>query len=351
MKAFAGNSPHEEDISFILQNLGDRSFRGKTLLVTGGAGFLGSWICEILINKGASVICLDNLSSGLRSNIEHLVGKDNFEFVERDVTEPLHFEEKIDVVLHLASRASPFEFEHYPIEILKANTLGTLNILEISRQKGARFLFASTSEVYGDPSVVPTPESYHGNVNTIGVRGCYDEGKRCGEAYVIAYGKQYNLDIRIARIFNTYGPKMRGDGVYGRVVPRFVSQALTGQPITAFGTGEQTRSFCYITDQVEGLLRFICTDEARAEVINIGNNREVSIIELANTIKSLTGSNSQIVFCPLPQDDPGRRCPDTTKANNIIGWRPRMTLEQGLTKVINYFKESPETALRKGSDA
>jgi len=337
MKAFAGDLSN--DIDILLGNLGEVSFREKTVLVTGGAGFLGSWMCEVLVNQGARVICLDNLSSGLEANISHLLASGNFEFTRQDITEPLRFDRKIDLVLHLASRASPFEFEKFPLEILKANTLGTLNALEIARQHTAKFLFTSTSETYGNPSVVPTPETYYGNVNAIGVRGCYDESKRCGEAYVMAYRKQYDLDIRIARIFNTYGPRMRADGIYGRVIPRFISQALSGEPITVFGNGKQTRSFCYVTDQVEGLIRLAFSDKARGRVVNIGNSEEITVIDLANIIKNLTDSSSEITFSPLPPDDPVRRCPDITKAREILGWMPNVKLEEGLRQTIDSFRE------------
>jgi len=334
MKAFAGNSIIE-DVNAILHNLGDISFRGQTVLVTGGAGFLGSWICEVLISQGANVICLDNLSSGLETNLSNLLGCKGFKFIKQDVSDSFELESKVDLVLHLASRASPFEFEKFPLEILKANTFGTLNALEIAREHGARFLFASTSEVYGNPSLVPTPESYFGNVNPVGVRGCYDESKRCGEAYVMAYRKQYAMDIRIARIFNTYGPRMRADGIYGRVTQRFIAQALNGEPITIFGTGEQTRSFCYMTDGIEGLLRLAHFEEASGEIINIGNDKEITVMELADTIINLTNSASEIVFYPLPEDDPLKRCPDITKARDILSWKPRVKLEDGLSKTID----------------
>ncbi len=341
MKAFVGDGMLNGDIGTILQNLGEVSFEGKTALVTGGAGFLGSWMCEVLVSQGAKVICLDNLSSGLEANISHLSGNGNFEFIKHDITKPFHVDRKIDLVLHLASRASPLEFERFPLEILEANTLGTLNALEIAREDDARFLFTSTSEIYGNPSIIPTPESYHGNVNPIGVRGCYDEGKRCGEAYAVAYRTQYDLDIRIVRIFNTYGPRMRADGIYGRVVPRFISQALNGEEITVFGSGEQTRSFCYVTDQIEGLLRLACSEEAKGQVVNIGEDGEITVIDLAERIKSLTGSASEIAFYPLPRDDPQRRCPDITKAKEILGWRPKTELEEGLKKIINSWRELP----------
>ena len=327
-----------EDIETVIANLGGVSFEGMTILVTGGAGFLGSWICQTLVEQNARVICLDNLSSGLRTNVASLLDRSNFKFVEHDITEPVHIGETVDMVMHLASRASPLEFEGFALEILSANTLGTWGALEIARKSGARFVFASTSEVYGDPSLVPTPESYWGNVNPIGPRGCYDEAKRCGEAYAMAYQRQHNLDVRIGRIFNTYGPRMRADGIYGRAVPRLIDQALRGEPLTVFGTGQQTRSFCYITDQVEGLLRLASLPQANGEVVNIGNDEEVRIMDLAEAIRKLTDSCSEIIFQPVPQDDPERRCPDISKAKKILGWKPRVGLEEGLTKTINWFK-------------
>ena len=246
-------------IEEIIKNLGDifgnKNFGDKNILVTGGAGFLGSWICDVLVEQQANVICLDNLVSGLNSNISHLMDKDNFKFIQHDITQPIFFDVRVDVVMHLASRASPFEFEKYPIQILKANTLGIWVALGIAKKHNARFLYTSTSEVYGKAEEIPTSEEYRGNVNPIGPRSCYDEAKRCGESYVIAYKMQHGLDVRIARIFNTCGPRMRAEGVYGRVIPRFIEQALSNKPITIFGDGSQTRSFCYVTDQVEGLLK------------------------------------------------------------------------------------------------
>lgn len=340
MKAFAGDAILHSEVAIILQNLKEVSFEGRTVLVTGGAGFLGSWICEVLVSQGATVICLDDLSSGSKQNISRLSRSANFQFTGQDITKPFHIGGRIDLVLHLASRASPFEFERFPIEILKANTVGTLNVLEIARQHGAKVLFTSSSEAYGNPSVIPTPESYYGYVNPIGIRGCYDEGKRCGEAYVVAYKRQFDLDIRIARIFNTYGPRMRADGIYGRVVSRFISQALEGKPITVFGGGEQTRSFCYVTDQIEGLLRLAWSEKARGEVLNMGSGEEMTIIDLATMIKRLTGSVSEIMFYPLPEDDPRRRCPDVTKATEILGWRPKVKLEEGLQKTFSWCESS-----------
>lgn len=325
------------DVIALLEDEG-LAIEGDRVLVTGGAGFLGSWVCEALLQLGKRVVCVDNLASGLRSNIAHLKGE--FQFVKSDVSEPLELEDGFDLVLHMASRASPFEFEKYPIEILRANTFGIVNALEAARSSGARFLYTSTSEVYGDPDpkFVPTPESYNGNVSTTGPRGCYDEGKRAGEAYVMAYHRQYYMDTRMVRIFNTYGPRMRADDIYGRVVPRFISQALHGEEITVFGDGTQTRSFTYVTDQLEGILRALAVDGIGGDVFNIGNENETTILELAELVKRLTGSGSEIVFRPLPKDDPRRRCPDISKAKRVLHWTPRTGLEEGLQKTIEGFK-------------
>ena len=312
---------------------------GKNILVTGGAGFLGSWICDVLVESKANVICLDNFSSGLKENISHLVGRKNFKFVQHDITQPIFFNEEIEIVMHLASRASPFEFEKYPIQILKANTLGIWVALGIAKKHEAKFLYTSTSEIYGDAKEIPTTEEYRGNVNPIGPRSCYDEAKRCGESYVIAYRMQHGLDTRIARIFNTYGPRMRAEGIYGRVVPRFVEQALSNKPITVFGDGTQTRSFCYVTDQVEGLLKLAFSERAEGEVVNIGSDSEITILELAKLIKELTKSSSEIEFHPLPKDDPMRRKPDISKAKKLLGWKPKVELEEGLRMMIEWFKE------------
>ena len=328
--------PIRNDVHTIVTNLGEIGFKEKTILVAGGAGFLGSWLCDVLVEQNAKVICLDNLASGLKTNVSHLLQKENFRFIQHDVTQPIDLDERIDIIIHLASRASRFEFERFPIEILQANTLGTWLMLETARQHKARFLYASSSEIYGDPSLIPTPETYNGSVSSIGPRSCYDEAKRCGEAYAIAYRVQYGLDIRIARIFNTYGPRMRADGVYGRVVPRFVEQALKGLPMKVFGRGEQTRSFCYVADQIEGLLRLAFLEEARGEVINVGNDSETKIIDLARIVKGLANSDAEIVFRPLPEDDPVRRCPDITKAKRILNWEPRVGLKEGLIRTINY---------------
>jgi len=241
---------------------------------------------------------------------------------------------KVDLVCHLASRASPLEFEHYPIQILKSNTLGTMHALGIAKKYDSRFLFTSTSEIYGESQIFPTPETYRGNVNTLGIRGCYDEAKRAGEAYCMVYHRQHGLDVRIARLFNTFGPRMRADGHYGRVIPRFLDQASNNLPITIFGDGSQTRSFCYVTDQIIGLLRLAGLSGLEGEVVNIGNPREYSVLELANLIIGLTGSSSSLTHSPLPQDDPMRRLPDITKAKRLLQFEPRVDLDEGLTKML-----------------
>jgi UDP-glucuronate decarboxylase len=325
-----------EDLAIIQKNLGEISFEDQTVLVTGGAGFLGSWMCDVLIAQNARVICLDNLASGREQNIENLKENENFSFLRHDISQPVILDTKIDFVLHMASRASPLEFEQFPIQIMKANTLGTWIALGIAKKNKARLLFTSTSEIYGESQIIPTPETYHGNVNTLGIRGCYDEAKRAGEATCMAYMRQHGVDVRIVRIFNTYGPRMRSDGYYGRVVPRFIVQALQNEPITIFGDGSQTRSFCYVTDQIEGLIRFIERDGLKGEVINIGNLKELSVLNLALLIKKITGSTSKLQYFPLPQDDPHRRCPIITKAHDLLSWSPKVDLETGLKKTINY---------------
>jgi len=327
-----------EELDTIRKNLGKISFEDQRVLVTGGAGFLGSWMCQTLLASGAHVTCVDNFASGRKENIQHLMEKERFRFIEHDISTPLPVETRLDYVFHMASRASPFEFEHYPIQILKANTMGVLVALGIAKKHGAKILYTSTSEVYGNPDIVPTPESYYGNVNPIGPRGCYDEAKRCGEAYVMAYRKQHNLDTRIARIFNTYGPRIRMDGIYGRVIPRFISQALNGDPITVFGDGSQTRSFTYVTDQIEGLLRLASLDAARGQVINIGNVNEITVLTLAKKVIEITGSSSTLSFHPLPEDDPLRRRPDVTRAKQLLEWEPKVPLEKGLVRTIEWIR-------------
>lgn len=324
----------DEDIHRVLLHLGNSPYAGKKVLVTGGAGFLGSWICTVLVTQGARVTCLDNLSSGRQENITHLEGEKGFEFRKHDISIPPVLDGRYDYVLHLASRASPFEFNTHPLEILRANTFGLVNALDIAKRDGARLLFTSTSEVYGKATVFPTPESYPGVVNINGIRGCYDEAKRAGEAFCMAYLREHGVDIRIARIFNTYGPGMRADGIYGRVVPRFIDQALNNEPITIFGDGSQTRSFCYVTDQVEGLLRLAVSDAAGGNVVNIGNDREVTVLALAQTIRKITDSQSGMIFSPLPEDDPQRRWPDIDRAKELLGWSPKVSLEDGIKKMV-----------------
>jgi UDP-glucuronate decarboxylase len=327
----------QEDVEKVRSVLRKGDFENKSVLITGGAGFIGSWICDVIVDFNAEVTCLDDFSTGKRENIDHLLGKFGFKFVEGDVC---NFQSKVkfDYVLHLASRASPEEYQQHPIKTLKANSFGSYNMLELARKNDAKILFASTSEVYGDAQMIPTPETYWGNVNPIGVRSCYDEGKRFGEALFMAYYRQYGLDVRIARIFNSYGPRLRSEGAYGRAVSRFITQALTGQPLTVYGDGMQTRSFCYISDTVTGLFLFLMSEKIRGEVVNIGNPEEITILELAQRIKRLTNSASPITFHSLPKDDPKRRCPDINNAQKLLGWKPKISLEDGLVRTITCFK-------------
>lgn len=306
------------------------------VLVTGGAGFIGSWLCDRLLAEGHRVICIDNLSSGSRGNIRHLLRRRGFRFVRHDVSRPVGVRGPVERIFHLASRASPADFRERAIDILLTNSLGTLHALELAREKGARFLLASTSEVYGDPREHPQREDYWGNVNPVGIRSCYDEAKRFAEALTMAFHRTYGLDVRIARIFNTYGPRMRGDD--GRAIPNFITQALQGRPMTVYGDGSQTRSFCYVADMVEGLVRLMEAEGLAGEVVNLGNPEEVSILEVAELIRRLTGSGSEIVFGPLPQDDPARRRPDISKAEKVLGWRPTTPLEEGLRRTVEYFR-------------
>lgn len=311
-----------------------------TCLVTGGAGFIGSHLCERLLALGHEVICVDNLITGSEKNIKDLTARDKFQFLRHDVTEPLPAKIEAQLIFHLASPASPnkknlLSYIRFPLETLLVNSYGTYLLLEKARQLRAKFLFASSSEVYGDPRVHPQPENYWGNVNPIGVRSCYDEGKRCGEAMTSAYIRKFNSEACIARIFNTYGPKMPDDG---RVVVTFIKQILAGQPLTVFGDGKQTRSFCYIDDLIEGLLKMAFSDKARGEVFNLGNPREYSILELAQTILNLTGVGLQLTHEPLPEDDPTRRCPDISRAKKLLGWEPKLPLDKGLRKTIEYFQ-------------
>ncbi len=346
----------QEDVNEIISRLNQAkiSFKGKHILITGGAGFLGSWICDVLIQQGASIVCIDNLSSGKWENIKHLIGSPNFTYIRHDISVPIYFgvimpnhvsiphiTRRFDIVMHMASRASPFEFKEHPIQILRSNTLGTLNALGIARDHQALFFYSSTSEVYGNPppEAVPTPEEYFGHVNPVGPRSCYDEAKRAGEAFVKAFELQYGLKTRIVRIFNTYGPRIRSGKEYGRVVPNFITQALNGQPITVFGDGSQTRSFTYVVDEVEGILKLVGSNaEVDGMPINIGNNIMNTVKELAEYVTELTGSKSPILYKPLPIDDPLLRQPVLEKANKYLGWKPTTPLKEGLRKTIEWFK-------------
>lgn len=307
-------------------------------VITGGAGFLGSHLCDRLLQDGHEVICLDNLLTGSIENIAHLMDCERFRFLKQDVTEYIFLGEPIDGVLHFASPASPRDYLEFPIQTLKVGALGTHKTLGLAKSKWARFLLASTSETYGDPLVNPQPESYWGNVNPIGLRGVYDEAKRFAEAMAMAYHRTHGVDTRIARIFNTYGPRMRPHD--GRVVSNFVVQALEGKALTIYGKGEQTRSFCYVEDEVDGLVKLLMapdTEEIHGPV-NIGNPRELTVAEIARKILDLTSSASPIVFQSLPEDDPKVRRPDITRARQLLGWSPRISLEEGLQRTITYFR-------------
>ncbi|HEX4498215.1 MAG TPA: UDP-glucuronic acid decarboxylase family protein [Thermoanaerobaculia bacterium] len=306
----------------------------KRVVITGGAGFLGSHLCERGLAEGHEVICVDNLLTGRLENLKHLRHRDDFRYLEHDVSKPYEVEGPVDFVLHFASPASPIDYLELPIQTLKVGSLGTHNSLGLAKAKGARFLLASTSEVYGDPLEHPQKESYWGNVNPVGPRGVYDEAKRFAEAMTMAYHRFHQVDVRIVRIFNTYGPRMRPRD--GRVVPAFVQQALTGEPMTVFGEGRQTRSFCFVDDLVEGIWRLLMSD--LHEPCNIGNPQEMTILEFAETIKAAVGSSSPIVFKPLPVDDPQTRQPDITQARTKLGWEPKVSLAEGLRTTIDYFR-------------
>jgi dTDP-glucose 4,6-dehydratase len=311
----------------------------RRALVTGGAGFLGSHLCERLLDEGLHVVCMDNLITGSLANIEHLVGRIGFTFIHHDVTNFIHVPGRLDYILHFASPASPIDYLHLPIQTLKVGSLGTHKALGLAKAQGARFLLASTSEVYGDPLIHPQPEGYWGNVNPVGPRGVYDEAKRFAEALTMAYHRHHGVDTRIVRIFNTYGPRMRAND--GRVVPAFICQALAGEPLTAFGDGTQTRSFCFVDDLIEGIWRLLRSDYA--DPMNIGNPAEMTVLEFARQIIRLTGSRSEIVFRPLPVDDPKVRQPDISLARRVLGWEPKVPLERGLASTIEYFRTQSRT--------
>jgi len=306
---------------------------GKRCLVTGGAGFIGSHLCEYLLERGYQVICMDSLLTGAVANIVRL-HCDRFEFIKHDVTNYIYIDGPVDYIFHLASPASPVDFERIPIPILKVGALGTHKALGLAKEKDAHFLLASTSEVYGDPLVHPQREDYWGNVNPVGIRGVYDEAKRFAESLTMAYQRFHHLDTRIVRIFNTYGPRMRIDD--GRAVPSFITQVLRGEPLTVFGDGKQTRSFCYVMDLVEGIYRLMMSNVTVP--VNIGNPQEMTILELAQTLLALTGIHSEIIYKPLPVDDPRVRQPDISRAQQLLGWEPRTSLAEGLQQTIAYFR-------------
>jgi len=304
-------------------------------LITGGAGFLGSHLSDKLIERGWDVICMDNLVTGAAPNIAHLVSHPRFRFVQHDVTRYINVDDHLDAVLHFASPASPDDYLKLPIPTLKVGALGTHNTLGLALAKKAKYLLASTSECYGDPEVSPQPETYWGHVNPIGPRGVYDEAKRFAEAMTMAYHRYHKVDSRIVRIFNTYGPRMRLND--GRALPNFLYQALTGKPITVYGSGKQTRSFCYVADLVEGLMKLLDSNEH--EPTNIGNPQEITILEFAERIRELTHTKAEIIFKPLPQDDPKQRCPDITKARRVLNWEPKVGLAEGLRFTLEYFQK------------
>lgn len=305
------------------------------VLITGGAGFIGSHLCDRFIAEGCDVLCLDNFVTGREANIAHLRSHPRFRHLQHDISKPIEPEGPIDYILHFASPASPIDYLRLPIPTLKVGSLGTLNTLGMAKAKRAKFLLASTSEVYGDPQVHPQVESYWGHVNPIGPRGVYDEAKRFAEAMTMAYHRAHGIDTRIVRIFNTYGPRMRMDD--GRAIPAFISQALRQEPVTVFGTGNQTRSFCYIDDLVEGIVRL--TTAEHHEPVNLGNPEEFTLLELAKRVIAATKSASQVVFRPLPQDDPKQRCPDISLAKRLLRWEPRTRLNEGLRKTIEWFAD------------
>ncbi len=305
------------------------------ILITGGAGFIGSHLCERLLYEGHDVLCVDNFFTGIKSNISHLMDNHQFELMRHDVTFPLYVE--VDQIYNMACPASPVHYQYDPVQTTKTSVHGAINMLGLAKRVKARIFQASTSEVYGDPTQHPQQESYWGNVNPIGPRSCYDEGKRCAETLFFDYFRQHNLDIKVGRIFNTYGPRMRPDD--GRVVSNFIVQALTGKDITVYGKGDQTRSFCYVDDLVEGILRFMATKKGFTGPINLGNPSEYSILEIAEIVVELVGSNSKIIFEPLPDDDPKQRQPDISLAKSKLDWKPKTPLKEGLEKTIQYFNQ------------
>lgn len=341
-----------EDLASIRKNLEylKKKIEGKTVLITGGAGFLGSWFCDVALSLGANVICVDNMSSGADANIKHLIGNDKFTLIRKSVVD-FETDKKIDFVVHMASMASPPLYQKHPVDTLDSNLIGIRKTLEIAKKNNSQgFLFTSTSEVYGNPpdDKIPTSEDYYGYVNSYGPRSMYDEAKRAAEAYCYAYYKEFGVHARIARIFNTYGPRLdvKSTSQYGRALAKFIVQALANEPISIYGNGAQTRSFCYITDQITGLFKLLLSDGIDSEVINIGNSKETTIIELINKITKLTESKSKLVRDSPPnydiRDDPRRRCPNITKAKKLLNYEPKVGLDEGLKRTISWFKEEKQ---------
>ena len=335
-----GLSLVEKEVGSLAKSLDEMApqLEGRTVLVTGGAGFLGSWTCDLINALGGKVICVDNLISGSEENVAHLLGKKNFRLLKTDV-QNFSLDDDVEYIVHMACVASPPAYQKYPIETLDTSVLGTRNVLEIAKGMNVEgILFTSTSETYGDAKVVPTPEKYWGNVNPIGPRSVYDEGKRVAETYCKSYFEKFDVPIRVARIFNTYGPRLdvRSTSQYGRVVVKFIVQALSGNPLTVYGDGTQTRSFCYVTDVIEGLFKLLLVPGIDGETVNIGSDEEISVLSLAKIISELTGADSGNVFKPLPEDDPRRRRPEINKAEKLLGWKPKVSLKEGLEKTIDW---------------
>jgi UDP-glucuronate decarboxylase len=326
-----------EDLQTIKNSIRPESFDGKNVLVTGGAGFLGSWLCDVLTMSGSRVVCLDNLSTSVFDNVEHLKGTKSFGFEKADAR-GYGGRKKFDLIFHMASRPAPEDYQKHPVETALANSLGTQQVLEMARKSDARVFFASSSEVYGDPEVFPTPESYVGRVDPLGPRSCYEEGKRFGESFCKAYADEYGVDVRIGRIFNSYGPRLRAEGFYGRVVSRFLMQSLKGDDVTVFGDGSQTRSFCYVSDTIIGLLRLVAKEGVSGEAVNIGSMEETNIINLARKIIRFSDSKSHVEFRPFPPGDHHRRLPDGSKAKTILDWVPSVGLDEGLSRTVRWLR-------------
>ena len=343
--ALNASSPHKLTVNWFINSSLAHIYFHRTyiinlfmerILISGGAGFIGSHLCDYLLKKGFGVVAVDNFITGSRGNIKHNLENPNFEFLEIDVSKEIAQVDNLGYIFHLASPASPADYQNLSEEIALVNSIGTLNLLKLAQKNKARFLLASTSEVYGDPEVHPQKESYKGNVNSYGFRSCYDESKRFAETLAYIYVHKYDLDIRIVRIFNTYGPRMRKND--GRVVSNFINQALEGSPITVYGDGIQTRSFCFVSDMVEAIYEIMFKEGIKGEIFNLGNPDEYTMIDLAKKIKKMVGSSSEIVFKPLPEDDPTRRCPDISKIKQVLGWEPKVGIEDGLLKTIKFYQ-------------